>query len=144
MVILFGYFMPGVQQNMDSRCCVILFSLTIHCSGYILTVKHITAEAGLMLAQREDFYGFHTFGNRDIQMVLREIDSEELAISLVGADNETISAIKRNMSENAIFQLDRDIAAGERVPREKITAARDSITAIIKRLKQEGVILLQQ
>ncbi|HPQ54791.1 MAG TPA: FliG C-terminal domain-containing protein [Spirochaetota bacterium] len=97
-----------------------------------------------MSAQREDFYGFHSFGNRDIQMVLREIDSEELAISLVGADNETISAIKRNMSENAILQLDRDIAAGERVPREKITAARDSITAIIKRLKQEGVILLQQ
>jgi len=48
------------------------------------------------------------------------------------------------MSENAILQLDRDIAAGERVQREKITAARDSITAIIKRLKQEGVILLQQ
>ena len=97
-----------------------------------------------MSAQREDFYGFHSFENRDIQKVLREIDSEELAISLVGADNETISAIKRNMSENAILQLDRDISAGERVPREKITAARDSITAIIKRLKQEGVILLQQ
>lgn len=47
------------------------------------------------------------------------------------------------MSENAILQLDRDIAAGERVQREIITAARDSITAIIKRLKQ-GVILLQQ
>ena len=136
--------MPGVQQNMDSRYCVIPFSLTIHCPGYILTVKHITAEAGLMSAQREDFYGFHSFENRDIQKVLREIDSEELAISLVGADNETISAIKRNMSENAILQLDRDISAGERVPREKITAARDSITAIIKRLKQEGVILLQQ
>ena len=129
---------------MDFRYCVIPFSLTIHCPGYILTVKNITAEAGLMSAQREDFYGFHSFENRDIQKVLREIDSEELAISLVGADNETISAIKRNMSENAILQLDRDISAGERVPREKITAARDSITAIIKRLKQEGVILLQQ
>ena len=80
---------------MGPRYCVIPFSLTIHCPGYILTVKHITAEAGLMSAQREDFYGFHSFENRDIQKVLREIDSEELAISLVGADNETISAIKK-------------------------------------------------
>lgn len=54
-----------------------------------------------MSAQREDFYGLHSFENRDID-------------------------------------------AGERVPREKITAARDSITDIIKRLKQERVILLQQ
>ncbi len=59
----------------------------------------------------KDFLESNRRNNMIIQMGLREIDMEELAIAMLGYDDEEQEAILRNMSRRAAEMLKEEVAA---------------------------------
>jgi flagellar motor switch protein FliG len=57
------------------------------------------------MADLNNFDDLKNLADRNIQLVLREVEAEDLAAALKGAGRETVTAVKRNMSERAARML---------------------------------------
>lgn len=99
--------------------------------GYYLQKVHIDLAVILMLHDHA------------IQKILREIDTDTLAMALVDADIRIVDKIKLNMSDRAWKSLEEDIEQyrRERLSYSRIISARAHILSVIKRLEDYGEIV---
>jgi len=81
---------------------------------------------------------------RQLQMILREIESKDLGVALKGASEQITAAVFENLSENASAALKDDIEAMGKVRRKDVNAARQKILNTIRRLMEEGKVSLRQ
>jgi len=78
--------------------------------------------------------------DRAIQMILREVDSKELALALKGSSDEVKQKIFRNMSERASTMLREDMEFMGPVRLRNVEEAQTKVVAVIRRLEETGVI----
>lgn len=80
--------------------------------------------------------------DKDIQKVLREVDSTELAKALKGVNSEVQDKIFRNMSKRAAAVLKEDMDFMGPVRLKDVEEAQQKIVSIIRRLEDSGEIIV--
>lgn len=80
--------------------------------------------------------------DRAIQVILREIQSDSLVLALKGANEELRAKIFRNMSKRAAEMLSEDLEARGPVRVSEVEAEQKEILKIVRRLAEEGQIVL--
>ncbi len=80
--------------------------------------------------------------DRGMQMILREVESDSLALALKGADAPIREKIFNNMSKRASEILRDDIAAQGPVRLADVEEAQKAILTVAQRLAEEGQIML--
>lgn len=82
--------------------------------------------------------------DRGVQLLLRDVDSKELATALKGAPDEVRAKVMDNLSERASANLteEMDLLGPVRMP--QVEEARDAIIATIRSLEAAGQIVLSR
>jgi flagellar motor switch protein FliG len=88
----------------------------------------------------ENFEDLGKFEDKYIQTVLREVESDDLALALKGTSNENIAAVKRNMSERAITLLEDSMEKVGSAPLNDVEKAQKKILKIMLMLREKGDI----
>lgn len=112
-------------------------------SSIIGNIKEFDEE----LAQKiqDEMFVFEDIGkidDRGIQLLLREIQSESLIVALKGATPELREKIFRNMSQRAAEMLRDDLEAKGPVRLSEVEGEQKEILKIVRRLADEGQIVL--
>ncbi len=79
---------------------------------------------------------------RAIQVLLREVQSESLILALKGSSQELREKIFRNMSQRAAEMLKEDLDAKGAVRVSEVEAQQREILKVVRRLADEGQIVL--
>ncbi len=82
--------------------------------------------------------------DRGMQMLLKEITSEEVALALKGASDEIKEKIFKNMSERAASILKEDLDAMGPARVSDVERAQIKIAMVAKKLESEGKIVLSK
>ena len=98
--------------------------------------------AGKIQDQMFVFDNLVDLDDRAIQTVLREISSDKLGLALRGADAKVKDKITRNMSQRAADILLEDMEARGPVRLLDVETAQKEILTLVRRLADEGVIVL--
>jgi flagellar motor switch protein FliG len=80
--------------------------------------------------------------DRDIQLVLREVDQKDLALALRGVNDQVKEVIFRNMSQRGVEMLLDDLENTPPQRRSVVEEAQSRIVAAIRRLEEAGVIII--
>jgi flagellar motor switch protein FliG len=80
--------------------------------------------------------------DRDIQQVLREVDSKELAMALKAVDDAVKDKIYQNMSKRAAAMLSEDMEYMGPVRLRDVEDAQQRIVNIIRKLEEAGDIVI--
>lgn len=80
--------------------------------------------------------------DKGIQMILKEIDNDELALSLKTASTELQQKIFKNMSERAATLIKEDMQYMGPVRVSDVEAAQQRIVDIVRRLEDTGEIII--
>ncbi|NEX62697.1 flagellar motor switch protein FliG [Noviherbaspirillum galbum] len=80
--------------------------------------------------------------DRGIQVLLREVQSESLIIALKGANQDLREKIFKNMSQRAAEMMREDLEAKGPVRLSEVEAQQKEILQIVRRLSDEGQIML--
>ena len=80
--------------------------------------------------------------DRGIQTILREVQSDSLIIALKGAPPELREKVFKNMSSRAAEMLREDLEARGPVRLSEVEAEQKEILKIVRRLAEEGQIML--
>jgi len=83
-----------------------------------------------------------TLEDRAIQLVLRQVDTKELATALKGVRNEVREKIMRNMSERAAQNLDEEIRLLGAIKMKTVEEAQGAIVRVIRSLEETGQIVV--
>jgi len=81
--------------------------------------------------------------DRDVQLLLREVNSDKLGLALRGADIKVRDKITRNMSQRAAEILLEDMQARGPAKLSDVEAMQKEILVIVRRLAEEGTISLK-
>lgn len=82
--------------------------------------------------------------DRGIQRILREVDSKGLALALKTASEELSQKMFRNMSERAAMILKEDLDFIGPVRLRDVEVAQQSIVNIVRRLEEDGEIVVSR
>ncbi len=82
--------------------------------------------------------------DRSIQLVLREVDSKDLALALKGSSEEVSLKVKRNMSKRAAQMLDEEMTFLGPVRLRDVEEAQQRIVNVIRRLEDSGEIVISR
>ncbi|MEQ1630563.1 MAG: flagellar motor switch protein FliG [Gallionella sp.] len=80
--------------------------------------------------------------DRGIQLILREVQSESLIVSLKGASEELREKVFKNMSSRAAEMMREDLESKGPVKLSEVEANQKEILKIVRRLSDEGQISL--
>ena len=80
--------------------------------------------------------------DRGIQVILREVQSESLIIALKGAGQDLREKIFKNMSQRAAEMMREDLESKGPVRLSEVEAQQKEILQIVRRLADEGQIML--
>lgn len=83
-----------------------------------------------------------TIDERGIQMILKEITTDDLALALKATSDELKDKIFRNMSQRAVQILKDEIDAKGAVRITDVEKAQMNIVRVAKRLEEEGKIII--
>lgn len=83
-----------------------------------------------------------TIDNRGIQMMLKEVSTEDLSIALKTASEELKSKIFSNMSQRAAVILKEDMQAKGPVRVSDVEKAQMNIVNVVRKLEAEGKIII--
>ena len=78
--------------------------------------------------------------NRSLQLVLREVSPQDLAMSLKGVSTEVHEKVLSNLSTRAADMLEEELELMGRVRRSNVEEAQGKIVAVIRRLDEKGDI----
>jgi flagellar motor switch protein FliG len=81
-------------------------------------------------------------GNREMQLVLREIEGKDLVLALRGVPQELVEHFLANMSERAAETLREDMEVMPPQRRSAVEEAQGKIVAAARRLDEEGTIVI--
>jgi flagellar motor switch protein FliG len=82
--------------------------------------------------------------DRDVQMVLREIDQKDLALALRGVDEKVREKLMANLSSRAAELVRDDMETMGPQPKAAVEEAQSSIVAAVRRLEDAGQITLSR
>jgi flagellar motor switch protein FliG len=82
--------------------------------------------------------------DRAVQMILRQVDSKELAMALKGVRPEVKSKITKNMSERAAQNLEEEIVMLGPVRMTAVEEAQGAIVRVIRALEESGQIVVSR
>jgi flagellar motor switch protein FliG len=82
--------------------------------------------------------------DRSIQLVLREVESKDLALALKGSSEEVGVKIKKNMSNRAAEMLEEEITFLGPVRLRDVEEAQQRIVNTIRRLEEAGEIIISR
>ena len=85
-----------------------------------------------------------TMDDRSIQLVLREVESKDLALALKGSSEEVGNKIKKNMSKRAGEMLEEEITFLGPVRLRDVEEAQQRIVNTIRRLEEAGEIVISR
>jgi flagellar motor switch protein FliG len=88
------------------------------------------------------FEDLHRLSDRELQLVLREVDQKDLAMALRGVPDWLMEKITANMSSRAAELLREDIDAQAPQRKHVVEEAQGRIVAIVRRLEDNGTITL--
>jgi flagellar motor switch protein FliG len=80
--------------------------------------------------------------DRDIQLLLREVDQKDLGLALRGVSDEVKDTIFRNMSTRGSEMLQEDLDTGKPQRRSVVEEAQSRIVGAIRRLEDAGAITI--
>lgn len=80
----------------------------------------------------------------EIQRILKEIETQDLAVSCIRLDKNVEEKIFTNMSSRGAEMLKDDIEVMQNVKADAIKAARLKIAEVMRRLDEEGTIVLNK
>jgi flagellar motor switch protein FliG len=80
--------------------------------------------------------------DRGIQLLLREVQSESLIVALKGTSEALREKVFKNMSQRASETLREDLEAKGPVRLSEVEAQQKEILMIVRRLADEGQIVL--
>ena len=83
-----------------------------------------------------------TLDDRAVQLVLRQVDTKELATALKGVRNEVKQKIMRNMSERAAQNLDEEITMLGAVKMKTVEEVQGAIVRVIRALEESGQVVV--
>jgi flagellar motor switch protein FliG len=111
------------------------------------TVLEAIAETDGELADeiRQKLFTFDdivVLNDRDIQMLLREVDQKDLGLALRGVNDEVKDTIFRNMSTRGAEMLQEDLDTGKPQRRSVVEEAQSRIVGAIRRLEDAGAIVI--
>ncbi len=95
-----------------------------------------------ILDQMFTFDNLLDLDDRAVQTVLREVQSESLIVALKGANEELRNKIFKNMSQRAADMLRDDLESKGPVRLSEVEAQQKEILKIVRRLGDEGQIML--
>jgi flagellar motor switch protein FliG len=78
--------------------------------------------------------------DRAVQLVLRSVDSKELALALKGVDTRVRNKVTKNMSERAAANLSDEIKLLGPVKLKSVEEAQNAIVRVIRGLEESGEI----
>lgn len=79
-----------------------------------------------------------------IQRILREVDTNDLALALKGSSEDVANAIYKNLSKRAAQTLKEDIEFMGPVRLIEVEQAQQRIVGIVRRLDETGEIILSR
>jgi flagellar motor switch protein FliG len=85
-----------------------------------------------------------TLEDRAVQLVLRQVDTKELATALKGVRPEVREKISRNMSERAAQNLDEEIVLLGPVRMKTVEEAQGGIVRVIRALEESGQVTVSR
>jgi flagellar motor switch protein FliG len=85
-----------------------------------------------------------TLDDRSIQRVLQDVNTQELALAMKGANADLSDAIMRNMSQRAKEALLEEIDLLGPVRRSDVDAARTKVIAAVRMLEEMGEIVISR
>lgn len=88
------------------------------------------------------FEDLHRLADRELQLVLREVDQKDLALALRGVPDWLMEKITGNMSSRAAELMREDIEAQAPQRKHVVEEAQGRIVAIVRRLEDNGTITL--
>ena len=100
----------------------------------------------LGMAVRKQMFNFEEIGrlaNADMQRVLREVDSVQLATALKGASEPLRAKVAGSLSKRAAEGLREEIELLGAIKLKDIEAAQEAIIQVVRRLEEEGQISLE-
>lgn len=88
------------------------------------------------------FEDITTLDDKAIQLILRQVDSKDLAVALKGVKSEVRQKIMRNLSERAAQNLGEEIELLGPVRLKTVEEAQGSIVRVIRALEESGQLTL--
>jgi flagellar motor switch protein FliG len=82
--------------------------------------------------------------DRSIQLVLREVDSAELALALKGVADNVREKITRNLSARAATNLLEEVELLGTVRLRQVEEAQQNIIRTIRQLEEQGQIMVRR
>ena len=84
-----------------------------------------------------------TLDNKTMQTIIRDLEPEDLRLSLKGTSQEIRQSFLSNMSERAATTLTEDLELMGPVKAKDVEAARKRVISIVRRLEDDGEITLR-
>jgi flagellar motor switch protein FliG len=82
--------------------------------------------------------------DRDLQLVLREVDQKELQLALRGVDQVVVDKVLGNMSQRGAEMLREDMEASPPQRKAVVEEAQGKIVAAVRRLEDAGALVLRR
>lgn len=113
------------------------------CSRVLPLIEKLSSETFTELNKRIFmFEDIVLLDDRSIQKMLREVDPNELAKALKGADSEVCDKIYRNMSKRAATMLKEEMEFLGPLSIKDVYEEREKIVSVIRRLEESGDIVI--
>ncbi len=90
------------------------------------------------------FEDITSLDDRSIQLMLRQVDSKELAVALKGVPNNVREKITRNMSERAATNLNEEIELLGPTRIKTVEQAQGAMVRVIRALEESGQLVLSR
>lgn len=100
--------------------------------------------AELVRSQMFVFEDIVTLDDRSVQLVLRQVDSKELAVALKGVSGEVRDKVFRNMSERAAANLSEEIELLGPMRLATVEEAQAAVVRVIRALEEAGQIMISR
>ena len=137
---------PAFHRGGGVRGVADLLNLLDKESSKSLLTKLEERNANLTAAIRKKLFSFEDINRlqaSDLQRVLREVDSANLATAMKGASETMRDRIYSSISKRAAEGLKDEVQNLGSVRRKDVDAAQDAIIQVVRRLEEEGQISLE-
>ena len=82
--------------------------------------------------------------DRDLQLVLREVDQKDLQLALRGVDVSVVEKVLSNMSQRGAEMMREDMAASAPQRKAVVEEAQGKIVAAVRRLEDAGALIIRR
>ena len=136
---------PALQRNGGAKAAAGILNLLDKQSRKTLLGKVEERNASLGAAIRKELFGFEDLGRlaaADLQRVIREVDTADLAKALKTAKPELADTILKSISKRAAESVREEIEMLGAIKAKEINAAQDRIILVVRKLEDAGEITL--